>query len=213
VHEGRILTESTVICEYLDEAFPDPPLRPESPYQRAQMRIWTKAVDEEIHPACAEITFASTHRHTLARLPPDDLTRFLASTPPTSVTPTWHQRKKQIVMQGFAAPGIDLPFRTYDRYLEKMENALEQQNWLAGDAFSLADIAMTPYVNRLDMMGMSDLWTSSRPRLADWFARIKSRPTFKPSFLDCCPADLTSDMYRFGRQSWPEVQRILAAAK
>ena len=46
-HDGRIVTESTVICEYLEDVFTDaPPLRPGDPYLRAQMRIWTKWVDE-----------------------------------------------------------------------------------------------------------------------------------------------------------------------
>ncbi len=70
VHDGKVLTESTLICEYLDDAFPAPSLKPADPYARWQMRIWTKAVDDQVHPACAELTFSSTHRHTLARLPP-----------------------------------------------------------------------------------------------------------------------------------------------
>jgi glutathione S-transferase len=55
------------------------------------------------------------------------------------------------------------------------------------------------------------MWSDSRPRVADWFARIRSRPAFKPAFLDWCPPDLTADLANFGRQSWPEVQRMLAA--
>jgi hypothetical protein len=70
---------------------------------------------------------------------------------------------------------------------------------------------MTPYVNRLDMLGMSDMWVASRPRLTAWFERIKTRPTFKPCFLDYCPPDLTADLKTYGSQSWPEVRAILAA--
>ena len=45
--DGRIVTESTVICEYLEDAHPtEVSLRPEDPYDRAQMRVWTKWVDE-----------------------------------------------------------------------------------------------------------------------------------------------------------------------
>ena len=40
IHEGRPINESTLICEYLDEVFPDPPLIPEDPYQRTQVRLW-----------------------------------------------------------------------------------------------------------------------------------------------------------------------------
>jgi glutathione S-transferase len=38
IHDGKPLHESGTICEYLDESFPDPPLRPEAPYERAEMR-------------------------------------------------------------------------------------------------------------------------------------------------------------------------------
>ena len=82
--DGAIIVESSVICEYLDDAFPDPSLKPADPASRARMRLWMKAVDDELNPACAELTFTCTHRHTLARLPTDELARFLASTPPRS---------------------------------------------------------------------------------------------------------------------------------
>jgi glutathione S-transferase len=212
VHDGVIVPESTVICEYLDEVFPDPPLRPAKAPQRAAMRLWTKAVDEDMHPACAEITFACCHRHIVHRLGPEGVKQFLDSTPAQSVTPQWHSRKKEIVTQGFAAPGIARPFALYDRYLQKMEDTLAHNEWLAGDTFSLADIGMAPYLNRLDMLGMLAGWTRGRPRVADWFDRVKARPTFTPAFLTWCPADLTADLKTFGTQSWPDVQRVLQAA-
>lgn len=210
VHDGRVVVESTVINEYLDDAFPDAPLKPSDPAARAAMRIWTKAVDEDIHPACAEVTFSSCHRHIIKRLPPKEFEQFLASTPSHSAVPRWHERKKEIVTQGFDAPGLAEKYRLYDYYLGKMETALAKQAWLAGDTFSLADIALTPYVNRLDMLGMSQMWESRRPRVTEWFARVKARPTFKPALLDWCPPDLTADLLNFGRQSWQNVERLLA---
>ncbi len=88
-----------------------------------------------------------------------------------------------------------------------MEKTLATREWLASDVFSLSDIAVTPYVNRLDMLGMSGMWIGSRPSVTAWFERIKARPTFKVAFLDWCPPDLTADLLNFGRQSWPEVAR------
>jgi glutathione S-transferase len=211
VHDGHVILESTVICEYLDELFPEPALKPSNPRDRAEMRLWTKAVDEVLHPMCAEITFSASHRHTLARLGPDGVAKFLASTPPISVTPAWHDRKKVIVTQGFKAPGIAKSYLLYDRFLQKMEDRLKTEPWLAGSSLSLADIALTPYVTRLDMMCMSEMWTKSRPRLSGWFERIKSRPTYKPQLRDWCPPDLTNDLATFGAQSWPEVKQILNA--
>jgi glutathione S-transferase len=209
VHDGHTIVESTVICEYLDEVSLEPPLKPTDPRARAEMRVWTKAVDELLHPMCAEITFSCSHRHTVARLGPEGVAKFLASTPPISVTHAWHERKKVIVMQGFKAPGIEKAFRLYDGFLTKMEDRLRTSPWLTGDTFSLADIAITPYVTRLDMLSMSEMWTKSRPRLTDWFERIKERPTYQPQLRDWCPADLTNDLATFGAQSWPEVKQGL----
>jgi ganglioside-induced differentiation-associated protein 1 len=212
VHDGCVIVESTVINEYLDEVFPEAPLKPDDPQARAAMRVWTKAVDEDLHPACAEVTFSSCHRHIIKRLPAKQYEEFLDSTPAQSATLHWHRRKKEIVTLGFRAPGLGETYRLYDNYLGKMEKALAHRPWLAGDTFSLADIAMTPYVNRLDMLGMAQMWDRTRPQVTAWFARIKARPAFKPAFLDWCPPDLTADLLSYGRQSWPSVERLLAEA-
>ena len=45
IHDGQPLHESGTICEYLDETFPDPPLRPDTPYERAEMRNWIRHID------------------------------------------------------------------------------------------------------------------------------------------------------------------------
>ena len=200
-----------VINEYLDEVFPDVSLKPKDPQSRAVMQVWTKAVDEDVHPACAEVTFSACLRHVVKRLPPAEYEKFLNSTPSQSVTPQWHQRKKQLVPNpGFDTPGLAEKYRLYNSYLGKREETLGHRKWLAGDTFSLADIAMTPYVNRLDMLGMSHMWEKRRSRLRDWFERIKARPAFKPALLDWCPPDLTADLLAYGRQSWPSVERLLA---
>ena len=49
----------------------------------------------------------------------------------------------------------------------EVEAALARHPYLAGDPFSLADIGVAPYVNRLAMLGISELWNGSRPRVTD----------------------------------------------
>lgn len=217
VHDGNVLVESTVICEYLDDEFPQVPLKPAKSLERAHMRLWTKIVDEELQPACKYITYAACHRHIIKRMPADKFKEYMTGpleSPETRVTgdPNWAQSKRDIVNLGIRAPGVAAKFRIYDQTLKKMEEALKDSRWLAGDQFSLADISLTPYLNRLDMLGMSEMWTNSRPRLTDWFERIKARPLFKPCFLDYCPPDLTHDLKTYGSQSWPEVKLMLAQA-
>jgi len=100
----------------------------------------------------------------------------------------------------------------YDGFLQNMEDKLRTSSWLAGPSFSLADIALTPYVTRLDMLSMSEMWGNKRPHLTEWFERIKARPSYSPQLLDWCPPDLTDDLATFGSQSWPLVKQILEAA-
>lgn len=210
VHNNNIINESTVICEYIDEAFDGPSLLPDSAFDKTNMRIWTKAVDEELHPACGELTFVCSHRFIIMRLGEEKLKAFLASTPDQSVTNKWKERKKEIVTLGFDAPNIKDTIRLYDRYLQKMEDTLKSNTWLAGETFSLADIGLTPYVNRLDMLKMSGMWENGRlPAVENWFNRIKQNTNFKKVFLDWCPPALTEDLATFGTQSWPEIRNIL----
>ncbi len=212
VHDGRVVNESTLICEYVDEMFEGPALMPSDPYERYLMRSWTKVVDELLHPACADVTYVSCHRHIVRRLGPEKLEEFVESTPEQSVKGAWRKRKRELVMLGFDAPDIDSKFRLYDRQLQAMEAALEDAVWLAGDSFTLADIALAPYVNRLDMLGMGGLWTGRLSNVENWFERIRSRPAFRPSLLDWCPEHLTRDLREYGSQSWPQVRAILGVA-
>lgn len=213
VYNGEVVLDSTVIIEFLDQLTPETSVHPKDPMERAQARYWTKAVDEDLHPACGAVTFVCSHRHTvLKNLGEEGVKKFLASTPPMSVTSNWKDLKDSYTRYGFEAPGAVEKVRLYDSYLRKMEDALQGGNdWLVGNRFSIADIAMTPYVNRLAMMSMRGMWENGRlPNVERWFAAIEALPNFKKCLIDWVPEDLTSDLHKNGAKSWPEVARILA---
>lgn len=48
--DGAVLTQSLAICEYLDETYPDPPLLPATPMERAKVRAFAQAIACDIHP-------------------------------------------------------------------------------------------------------------------------------------------------------------------
>jgi glutathione S-transferase len=212
VHDDTVVPDSTVIIEYLDQIAPETAVHPTDPWERVQARYWTKAVDEDLHPACGAVTFVCSHRHTvLKNLGEEGLKEFLASTPSMSVTSNWKSLKDAFTRYGFDAPGAAEKVKLYDTYLKKMETALATgDEWLVGNKFSIADIAMTPYVNRLAMMSMRGMWENGRlPNVEKWFARIEARSNFKKCLIDWVPADLTNDLRETGAKSWPEVAKIL----
>ena len=118
--------------------------------------------------------------------------------------------KWQWIQQGLAAPGAADKIRLYAEYLRRMERALQESDWLAGKDFTMADVAMAPYLNRLAALAMDALWRDGRlPRVADWFERIRGRPTFETAFVAWMPAALSAEMRANGAKSWPDIARLL----
>lgn len=209
VHGDQVIRESSVICEYVDEAFSGPALMPADPASRAAVRLWTKAVDEELHPACSALTYVVSHRHTILRNGAGSFEDFLAAG--GSEGQAARKLKWSYIQDGLEAPGAMEKVQLYISYLDRMEEALADADWLAGDAISLADLAMAPYLNRLHALAMEGVWEDGlRPRVARWWERMKERPTFAPAFTEWMPQDLAAEMRSNGEKSWPQIARHLA---
>jgi len=173
VHDGKVIIESTLIIEYLDEVFPDTPLMPADPYERAQARLWMKKIDDYLHAACSTVTFAIAFRHALLKKTPEELEARFKSIP----DPAYRERQRLSVMQGVNAPHVAQAVKNYDKYIGEMEAALSRSSYLVGESYSLADVAATSYVNRAEMIAMENLW-ERRPHVADWLKRIRARPSY-----------------------------------
>ncbi len=69
----------------------------------------------------------------------------------------------------------------------------ETRKFLAGSSISLADFAAAAHLSVLDFGGDVD-WTIS-PAVHDWYARIKSRPSFRPLLADRVPGMMPPEHY------------------
>ena len=70
-------------------------------------------------------------------------------------------------------------------HLDYIAYLSEQRNWLAGDELSLADIAAGAHLSVVDYLG--DVPWDDHPEARNWYARIKSRPGFRPLLDDLLP--------------------------
>lgn len=206
-HDGQPICESTVILEYIEDCFPEPPLRPSSPRGRARMRTWTKVPDEGLHTACASVTYAAAFAHQLRDH--HDRTEWeerLNKLPDRARA----QRQRQILELEFDAPFVRDAVLLHEKVLKEMDRALAQEAWLAGDALTLADVALIPYVTRLDRLGLERMW-SDKPNVERWFEAVKERPSFASAITAFASNTYDDELRKQGVDVWPQVERLLAA--
>jgi len=201
-----VVPESNVINEYLDERFPDPPLKPVDPFGRAKMRLWTKQLDEGVHDAgIAVLSFALAFRHQY-------LTRGEAGQQMLESIPDLakRERRRDVIEKGLDSPFFKSAVARLLQLYRDMDAAMANHAWLAGNQYSIADAAFTPYVVRLEHLDVLSL-VDPTPRVADWYRRIKARPSFGAAIVRWENAGYLQLMKRQGRENWPKIERIVAA--
>jgi glutathione S-transferase len=175
IHDGKPLHESGTICEYLDESFPDPPLRPASPYDRALMRNWIRHIDGLIGNL---IIFNWRHhlQKTAQQWSDEELAERLKKVPSKERQEAWLRvARKPYTEEEREAARVKLR----QLLLERMEEALKPSGWLVGNAYSIADIAAVPFVKRIDEeISPEDVTAAKHPRVTEWWAKIQARPAF-----------------------------------
>ena len=177
VHVGRAIPESTVICEYIDEIHPHAPrLAPEDAGARAEMRVWLRYLDEVPSMAIRVPTFQNILLPNFQKMSAAEFDAFVERNP---------LRKpflKRMGQSGFSQEDVDIAIGQLDQSLARMEDALADGPWLMGDLYTIADICMAPLVQRLEDLGMADMWTATRPRVGDWYDRIRAREAYQEAF-------------------------------
>jgi glutathione S-transferase len=138
--------ESTLICEYIDDTFPDPPLIPKDPAERARMRLWSKFVDEGLFEGVAELSFSAMFRERMMAMAPEMRERRFANVG----DPRRRDRFMSTYQRGVHSPFVLHAIAAYERAFKLMEQALAERGpWICGVSPTLADINMMPFVARL----------------------------------------------------------------
>ena len=174
-HDGQIVIESSLICEYIDECFPDHPLVPGDAFSRARMRLWSKIVDENLFEATRELSFSAMFRERMRNLTEAQREgRFRNVGDPV----------KRARLMSTYAEGVDSPYVLqgigwFEIAFDKMEKDLTAAGpWLVGPALTLADINMMPFVARIAYLNLLDVWIADRPAVRDWWVQVQRLPSF-----------------------------------
>ncbi len=152
---GLAIPDSGVICEYLDEAYPEIPLMGHTLAERVEVRRLVAWFDGKF---ASEVT-----ANILGEKYMKPLTR----------------------RSGPDAGALRAGYANLRHHVEYLGWLAETRKWLGGDELSMADFAAAGHLSALDFAAEMD-WTISDPA-RDWYARMKSRPSFRPLLLDRVP--------------------------
>jgi len=156
--DGTALSGMWAIIDHAEGLHPETPLFPEDPDQRAEvLRLFDWAMTNFHEEITRRIVFEKASR---------GQTGSLANRPPSMET----------IRQGRIALAATLVM---------LGNLAEERGYLAGRDVSLADLALAAHLSALDYFGEIP-WADNKP-IAEWYMRMKSRPSFRTVLSDRIP--------------------------
>jgi glutathione S-transferase len=176
VHNGQPVRESTIINEYIDAAFEGPSLVPSDPLKAARMREFIRKCEDGFD-AIVKLTMVKYILPKLRnRWGEAELVR-QAARRPTRYYQDVHSR----AVRGEITPTELATARAViEELLDRLQAALDPGPWIVGEQFTLADIAIAPYMFRLSALGADQFWSKQRrPRINAWYQRLSARPAFQ----------------------------------
>jgi glutathione S-transferase len=125
-YEDRVMAESTPICEYLEERFPEPPLMPKGADARYEVRRLVSWFDDKFHSEVTKnLVYERVNKKVMKQGFPD-------------------------------STNVKTGARAIKFHLDYMAWLLEQRRWLAGDVMTLADFAAAAHLSALDYISDVD---------------------------------------------------------
>jgi len=170
-HDGTKVFDSTDIIEYLDEHFPQKPLLPADPAQAALAHVIEDWADESLY--FYEMTMRLAWEHNCEKRVVHE---FVATMPGLTVEQALPMIVKtvgdKVAEQGLGKKPRENVVRDAERHFAALDGMLDGDDWLLGDALSVADIAVAPQIRALLYAEEVVPIVEARPRVGKWLERV-----------------------------------------
>lgn len=176
VHDGAVISESFFMMEYLDDAFPEVPLKLRTPHGDWQVQVWGRFNGERAAPAVSTL---GCHRYLVPILKQK---RINSADQVLDRMPTRERRTAwaEAIDDSYSDDIIADSERRAGLLVERIEAALEGgKSWLVEDTYTMADIDAFALANSLPKLLPGACNAKSAPRTLDWIERMRSRPAVK----------------------------------
>ena len=174
-HGNRVLTESTAIMEYVDEAFPGPALLPEHPRDRWRVRWWMKWMDQWLGPSFSMIGWNVFVGPAVRSKDPNELRAAIERIPLPERRVAW----RKAIYGLFGDEEMKESQRRVALGIRVLEASLGEREWLASDQYSLADINGFNLAYALPLSQPTLSNDKLTPNILRWLRAIYARPATK----------------------------------
>ena len=207
VHDAAIIRESSLICEYIDDVYAEPLLKPGYPVGVAHMREWVKRSDDHLYEAVASLSFVSVFRQTLNDKSAEAKEQHFRSQ--TDLPRLMRQRS--CVESGFASDYVTRSVYNVMKLSDDLDKHLKLEGpWLLGDQYTLAEIGYSPFLARLEALEMLDLFFEGKQAANRWWYACKDRQSFSAAEVGPA-AGIEAERYaQCGRESRAELEQLIA---
>ena len=178
VLNGTPVIESSVIIEFIEDQFPDGvALTPHGPLAKARMRVMTHYADTFAYKAVYILTWMRLSAPAAQRLSAGDLATMLAKVPTTERRERW----ATVAATGFTEAEIKKSAEDMRETLSQIDKwASHGGDWLLPEQYSLADLALIPFVQRIfNLAPELRAEGAGYPSLSAWYDRMQERPAVK----------------------------------
>ena len=175
VDRGVPMTESGFIMLYLDEAYPEKPLRAKDAENRWRVLMWARFLNEVTAPAVGTL---GCHKFLTLELKSRDRRQMesdIAALPSKEQQDGW----RAALYNSYSEEQLADSRRKLEMSVKKIEAALQTADWLAGPEFSIADIDAFGLLRAVAKNFSELLNQRNAPRTSAWLARIEGRPSVK----------------------------------
>lgn len=185
VYNDKIITESNIIIEFLDDLVEEPALMPEDSLGKAQVRFWLEGSENTVHKNINILSWNRRHMKRMSHISHQDHQVVLEKFPDPDKRLTMLKRLRDGVSEEDEQNAINI----LSFFMSNLDKALAKNTWVVGDQFTLADIAIAPFIerfqaNKLNMLVDYQKW----PNIGRWWAEVQSRRSFKLAYSFKNPA-------------------------
>jgi GST-like protein len=178
VHNGFVMTESTPANEYIDDVFDGPSLRPADPYWRWRMRQVMRYMDNIVCPALAMVASNQLAPPNFLKMSEEDRHRELDRIPTPERRRTWEMLMFNTTPQSDIAESK----RRIEVAIKRFDALLKETPYLAGEAFSLADVDVMATFYGLPLNKAFEVDAEVTPYLWRWLKDCHARPGIQDAF-------------------------------